>query len=758
MNYHEFNKKRNELVNALEKMEKSALGEKCSESIRRCIEKIRDGRFRISVFGTFSTGKSTLLNALMQFKEEILTVDELACTAAVTVLQSPPEPSLLNKAQVIFTDPDRKPELVPIENVSDYSAKKRTEGRIDDSTIEDEIKEVRLYVESPLLQNGVEIVDTPGLNSAYEKHTEISMQILKESDATIFMFDFEQAGTRTEFSFMNLLSENLRKAFLTLNQIDKKFDNIDAEEQIAGLCEDLRSKLQSQNISLGEKKIYPISAKYAFLANKSAERRERDKKLEQSRITDLTNAMEQYLTGPEFEHDKLYVPLMKLQASLGRLRDENQKAIEAASSKKNEIEGKLKENEKQLKEEKNTIDTCAGNLKKLIDAVFNDKRNDMDDKAEDIAKEISEDLNKRGTAYRMKRFLENGGYVSDLQNSLERYWIKVKDDLLSKLRQIVIQTVDPDEAVEEAIVSYLSDITEQNLSFTVISCENSFEIDMSEVDGLREKLEATEKNLKRNADSLAKYRKESEKRSDLLVKREELTSEIRRLRSNIDLLYSEKAKVRDTVIYEKKYYQQQRGGWLGKLADKLVGQKTVEREERVVHTDDADAQRKGLTADIEIKKEGMQQAMNDLERINSQISDSASVEVSREYSEWERTKLYKMYNELHEMMQKAEDEAEQEQVADMQKKLNKEVETLIEEFIKIAAQKLEAIKINIKKFAVRIVEQSHPRLAELLAEKEAILGVMAASDEDRAELITRKSKENEQIELALHTLEVLVKG
>lgn len=46
--------------------------------------------------------------------------------------------------------------------------------------------EVRIYLSSPLLENGVEIIDMTGLNSAYKKHTEITRRIMDRSDATIF--------------------------------------------------------------------------------------------------------------------------------------------------------------------------------------------------------------------------------------------------------------------------------------------------------------------------------------------------------------------------------------------------------------------------------------------------------------------------------------------------------------------------------------------------------------------------------------------
>lgn len=218
----------------------------------------------------------------MELKEEILVVDELPCTAAITVLQAPPSPELERKARITFRDPARAPELLPMEEAKRFSAKLRgTAAPGGEDQVEDEVAEVRVYLRSPLLENGVEIIDTPGLNSAYRKHTEITRRIMDSADAAIFLFDYEQAGKATEFEVIRFLSDYIRKAFLVVNKIDAAFSCLDANDQIDSVCEDLRQKLTDQGVRLGGKQLYPISAKLAFQA-----RAQGDKKLlERSRTT-----------------------------------------------------------------------------------------------------------------------------------------------------------------------------------------------------------------------------------------------------------------------------------------------------------------------------------------------------------------------------------------------------------------------------------------------------------------------------------------
>ena len=117
MNYQKFNEKKEKLIAIVSGIKQDALSSDACECIKRCVEKLESGKFEISVFGTFSTGKSTLLNAMMQFKEEILVIDELACTAAVTSLQSPTSPELNNKAEVFYNDENRESLTVPITEI-----------------------------------------------------------------------------------------------------------------------------------------------------------------------------------------------------------------------------------------------------------------------------------------------------------------------------------------------------------------------------------------------------------------------------------------------------------------------------------------------------------------------------------------------------------------------------------------------------------------------------------------------------------------
>lgn len=752
MNYKDFNEKRSRLIENVKSLDNENLGEESRACIKKCADKLETGKFQISVFGTFSTGKSTLLNALMQFKEEILKVDELACTAAVTTLQAPPTPELNNKAEIIFNDESVKNKIIPITQIQDYSAKRRTGGDITDTSVEDEVKEVRVYIDSPLLQNGVQIVDTPGLNSTYTKHTEITMDYLKKSDASLFLFSVEQAGTKEEFKFIDLLSENLNKAFLVLNQIDRKFNEFDSDVAIDNLCDDLKNKLELQGVTIGEKKIWPISAKYAFKAYCCTEPREQQKKLEESRFQDLINSIEIYLTGPEFVRDKLFVPVQKLENDLNGILERNDKLIQNIKVSNEELDEKIAEQKKRIDNEKKHINEVANNLQRLIIQEFSGCKANIKEKMTDISSDIIKDIESKATAYRMKRFLDQGGFADTLHSELEKHWNNIAETFSERVIDLCLQTANPDEESEIKIVNWVRQVTKNTMSFEVVSGIDSFKIDFSEAEELQRKLDKIDKALIQNADDLADCRRKTEIRTDLLSQRDNLEAEKRHLKSSIDLLYAEKAKVRDEIVEEDVYTKKKRGGWLGWLIDKTVGEKTLHIKERREQTEEGDKQRQNYQDEID-RINGEKGAVEDnLGNVKEQISELSGIEARREEFELERTKLYSAFSDLESQIQKSKDDAEREQISDLQKKLRIEIKGIIEKFLKTAIRRLDEICRNYKKISPRVAELGSSEISSLKKEYEELYAIKADSSDEREKTLAAKENENKMLNLALNSV------
>ena len=144
-------------------------------------KKIQSQRFRLAVVGEFSQGKSTLLNALLG--EEIQPVRAIPCSGAVTVLKYG------TQKRVICRYKDGRSEEIAFEEykvkatISKEAALEHRSDELAQSNIEEIIFE---HPELALCKNGVEIVDSPGLNE-HPQRTAITQKILTDTDAAIFL-------------------------------------------------------------------------------------------------------------------------------------------------------------------------------------------------------------------------------------------------------------------------------------------------------------------------------------------------------------------------------------------------------------------------------------------------------------------------------------------------------------------------------------------------------------------------------------------
>ena len=176
----EYQEKKDKILRMLEEIQIQIGDNELKDAIVQKQTKLKNDRFVVSVFGHFSNGKSTFLNALMGFGEEILTEDDAASTATITRLRYASEDEgICNKAEIEFSSGNT--ERVGIKDLGEYVARNNSRE------VETTIKQVILYLNSELLKNGVEIVDTPGFNSTYKMHTETALRQVEESDAAIFL-------------------------------------------------------------------------------------------------------------------------------------------------------------------------------------------------------------------------------------------------------------------------------------------------------------------------------------------------------------------------------------------------------------------------------------------------------------------------------------------------------------------------------------------------------------------------------------------
>ncbi len=211
------------------------------------LKKIEDDKFIITVIGEIKRGKSTLINTLIG--EDILPTDVIPTTATINLIKYGTEPKITirksdNSTQTL---PFNKKEMEKYTGLVDFDPKT--------------IKYIEIEYPKEFLQNGILLVDTPGVNELSNQRMEVTYGYIPISDACIFLINAQQAISRTEMTFLNesVLKSSLSKIFFVVNRIDK----ID-EDEIEEFKEDIKEKLK-ENLNADER-VYFLSSSMGLKA------------------------------------------------------------------------------------------------------------------------------------------------------------------------------------------------------------------------------------------------------------------------------------------------------------------------------------------------------------------------------------------------------------------------------------------------------------------------------------------------------------
>ncbi|AFZ17232.1 dynamin family protein [Allocoleopsis franciscana] len=209
------------------------------DDLKVASKNLRSGVFRLLVLGDMKRGKSTFLNALIG--ENLLPSDVNPCTALLTVLRYGSE----KKVTVYFND-GRSPEQLdfkefkykytidPAEAKQLEQEKKQAFPGVDYAVVEYPL---------PLLEKGVEIVDSPGLNDT-ESRNELSLGYINNCHAILFVLRASQPCTLGERRYLeNYIKGRGLTVFFLINAWDQVRESLidpDDEEELQESEEKLR--------------------------------------------------------------------------------------------------------------------------------------------------------------------------------------------------------------------------------------------------------------------------------------------------------------------------------------------------------------------------------------------------------------------------------------------------------------------------------------------------------------------------------------
>ncbi len=298
--------------------------------INQLQDKLREDRLNVAFVAEFSRGKSELINAIFfaDYKNRMLPsaagrttmcptellydADKAPCIQLLPIQTRETNVSIgeykrfLNEWKVIeldTTSPEAMQEALrsisEIERVSPEIANKLGFGQEDDAANarrdENGLVEIPRWRHAiinfphPLLQQGLVILDTPGLN-AIGTEPELTLSLLPNAHAVLFILAADTGVTQSDMTtwreHVGTPGGRKKGRIVVLNKIDSLWDELRSSKEInAELARQVKDC--ARTLDLPTRQVFPVSAQKALVAKINNDQA----LLERSRIADLEQAL-----------------------------------------------------------------------------------------------------------------------------------------------------------------------------------------------------------------------------------------------------------------------------------------------------------------------------------------------------------------------------------------------------------------------------------------------------------------------------------
>ncbi len=536
-----------------------------------------NGEFSIVVVGEFSAGKSTLLNALMG--ERILPSYSNETTATVNFLRHSEKAENGERGRVYYNNGDVEIlQDVALDTIEKYVSTKGED-------VAKKIDHLDLYLDSDFLKDGVTLVDSPGLNGVADGHREITETQILKSHASIFLFNSDHPGSKTDFGFLHDLQSRVKTIIFVLNKIDEiKADEGETPETIIETLKKTYKEQFPEESTVPE--IWPVAAYPALVArndspleyhdktNRTAE--EKSKLENDSRLVKFEDRLMSFLTCGEKTKNQLLAPIDRVLSLAQETRDEYREEMNLLknATDASEIENQIAVIKETIEEIQTQITSArqevAGNINEIIRDVREELSAQMSRIQNNRINEIDsfDDLNDLNDylATFEKSFKQR---VSSIALTQEE---KLRDRILAVVK---MQYASQAELIEQRLMGDNNIKINLAVSNHLDTSERVFEVGLKEMD---EKIRALESQLSRlqseAADAEAKY---YEQRA-LERKHDEIQNDLKSLRDRKDMV---EAQMLPPIERYTKDIQakEHRGGILGTIGWLLFGDKDVTHHE-----------------------------------------------------------------------------------------------------------------------------------------------------------------------------------
>lgn len=196
----------------------------------------------IGIFGSFSVGKSELINRLVG-REGLLPTHVNETTAIPTFISAGEEDTIF----AISTTGDRT--LIDSVQLHSYVAGSKVGV----------IEQIDIQLTTPSWINNIQFIDTPGRNTKFQSHIDVSEAAILQSDAVLYVMPW-QGLTMEDIVYIKKLLVYQQNLFFVINKVDR----INEAEGIS--IEQLKERVESDlEVQFGKKyPVFTVSAKTGY--------------------------------------------------------------------------------------------------------------------------------------------------------------------------------------------------------------------------------------------------------------------------------------------------------------------------------------------------------------------------------------------------------------------------------------------------------------------------------------------------------------
>jgi len=484
------------------------LEEKGSSNIQEDLEETREyinnQKFSIGITGVMNAGKSTMLNALMG--KEILGSAVVPETANLTIVkhntrenarvyywnesewnkivksseQLDSMKDFVNETNSVFGDalksyikPESRYDEVGIDELSSYTSAEASEKKCN------LVKYVELGSNLDFLSDGIEIVDTPGLDDPVIQREEITKEYIGACDMMLHLMNVSQSATLKDVEFIidALLYQNISKLLIVITRADT-VSKKQLDEVINYTKSSIKRQLESQNKDskldyiLDTIKFIPISGKMALLHRTGREQEALDAgfTIEDTGILEIEAYLNETLFGSNSQKGELVVQSSKKQLL---------RAVDKETDSLNYELKLLSKSKDELEEELNTFNKKKGVNKRLLTAMSEDiayYKNDSKDYIESLETFLEAELidlqnvikqrvisDVRYTFQKMKKRPENSRIKVIVETA-------IKDGIIDVIRDYRYKFIKKSQTIGEQCEQKYSD-----MGFSLSSKNESFD-------------------------------------------------------------------------------------------------------------------------------------------------------------------------------------------------------------------------------------------------------------------------------------------